>query len=142
MVKLSMMKKVLLGMVASLLLAACGSEREPAEPAVDIDAGKVFAENNCSGCHNPDGGGKTAEIPNLAGQPADYLADAMHAYRDGRRRHDALQEMITECTEADIRNMAAYFASLTPLPPAPAAGSRGWGWPDRAAAASRDPRPH
>ena len=113
------MKKIRISIIALLVLAACAEEREPVGPVIDIEAGKAFAENNCSGCHNPDGGGKTAEIPNLAGQPADYLTDAMHAYRDGRRRHDALQEMITECTEADIRNMAAYFASLTPLPPAP-----------------------
>ena len=113
------MKKIRMSIIALLVLAACAEEREPLGPVIDIEAGKAFAENNCSGCHNPDGGGKTAEIPNLAGQPADYLTDAMHAYRDGRRRHDALQELITECTEADIRNMAAYFASLTPLPPAP-----------------------
>ncbi len=111
------MKKIRVSIIALLVLAACAEDREPATPVVDIEAGKAFAEENCSGCHNPDGGGKTDEIPNLAGQPADYLADAMHAYRDGRRRHDALQEMITECTEAEIRNMAGYFSSLTPLTP-------------------------
>jgi len=113
------MKKIRICLIAILVLAACAEEREPVGPVIDIETGKIFAENNCSGCHNPDGGGKTAEIPNLAGQPADYLTGAMHAYRDGRRRHDALQELIAESTEADIRNMAAYFASLTPLPPAP-----------------------
>jgi cytochrome c553 len=113
------MKKILMGVVASLVLAACAEERGPAEPAVDIDAGKLIVENNCSGCHTAEGRGKTAEIPNLAGQSADYLAEAMHAYREGIRHHAALQDLIAGYSEADIGNIAAYFASLPPLPPGP-----------------------
>ena len=112
------MKKFLTGTVVLLCLVACAEEREPAEPLVDPDAGKALVENNCSGCHTPDGRGKTAEIPNLAAQPAEYLRDAMHAYRDGRRRHAALQDLIAGFSEADIRNVAGYFASQPPLPPA------------------------
>jgi cytochrome c553 len=42
----------------------------------------------------------------------------MHAYREGRRHHAALQELITGLSETDIRNIAAYFAGLPPLSPA------------------------
>jgi len=101
-------------------LAACGQQPEPAAPpAVDIAAGQALTQQQCSGCHAVDGSGKSAEIPNLAGQPVGYLVDAMLAYRDGRRHHAALQELISSMSEADIRNIAAWYASLPPVPPAP-----------------------
>jgi cytochrome c553 len=114
------MKKILTGIVVLLCLGGCSQESEPSKPAVDIDAGKAFAGANCSACHTLDGRGKTAEIPNLAGQPAEYLVNAMHAYREGRRHHAALQDLIAGISEADIRNIAGYFASLPPVETAPA----------------------
>ena len=112
------MKKLLIAVPAVLLLAACTGEKEPAAPVVDIGAGKAIAQAKCSGCHGLDGAGKTAEIPNLGGQPADYLVDAMHAYREGQRHHAALQDLIASFREEDIRNIAGYFASLPPIAPA------------------------
>ncbi len=111
------MNRLLTPVICLLLLAACAEEREPGPRAVDLAAGKAIAENNCSGCHSLDGRGKTAEIPNLAAQPAEYLTASMQAYRDGQRRHAALQEMIAGFSEADVRNIAAWFSSLPPLPP-------------------------
>ena len=111
------MRNFLLGMVALVVLAACAEEQEPAGPVVDIDAGKAIAEAGCSGCHGLDGRGETGDIPNLAAQPANYLVEALHAYKDGRRHHAALQDMAAGMSEADIRNIAAYFSSLPPLQP-------------------------
>lgn len=107
------MKNILYLSVAFLLLAACS--KEPAEVVVDIAAGKNIAEEGCSGCHGLDGRGATTEIPNLAAQPAEYLVEAMHAYKDGRRQHAALQDMMSEMSGGDIRNIAAYYAALPPL---------------------------
>ncbi len=109
------MRKILYGVVALTLFTACSREPEPAEPVIDITAGRTIAETACSGCHGMDGRGETTEIPNLAAQPAEYLVEAMHAYRDGRRHHAALQDMTSGMSEADIANIAGYFASLPPL---------------------------
>mgnify|MGYP001555179598 CR=1 FL=1 len=114
------MKKRLIAITLPLLLTACGREEAPAEPVADIEAGRQFVAEHCNGCHTPEGGGRTAEIPNLAGQPAAYLSEAMHAYREGRRTHAALQDLIEECTEANIRDISAYYASQPPLPAEPA----------------------
>jgi cytochrome c553 len=100
-----------------LVLAACAEEHEPSGPVVDIDAGKAIAEASCAGCHGLDGRGETGDIPNLAAQPANYLVEALHAYKDGRRHHAALQDMAAGMSEAEIRNIAAYFSSLPPLQP-------------------------
>lgn len=108
------MRRFLLGTLAPLVLAACGEEHQPEPAAVDIAAGKSIAVEHCSACHGLDGRGKTAEIPNLAAQPAEYLVEAMHAYRDDRRHHAALQELMAGFSEADIQNIAGYFASLPP----------------------------
>jgi len=111
------MKNILLGLAALTLLAACSKEPESTTPAVDIAAGKAIAEADCSDCHGMDGRGLTAEIPHLTAQPAQYLVEAMHAYRDGGRLHAALQDMTTGMSEADIANIAGYYASLPPLEP-------------------------
>jgi len=110
------MNKILTGSILLALLAGCGEGREPAAPAVDTVAGGAIVAAECSGCHGLDGAGKTAEIPNLAAQPAEYLVEAMHAYRDGTRHHAALQDLITGFDESQIRNIAAYFAGLPPAP--------------------------
>ena len=109
------MKNILYCVLALTLLAACAKEPEPAEPAVDIAAGKAIVEADCSGCHGMDGRGADGDIPNLAAQPAEYLIDAMHAYHDGRRQHAALRERTSKMSESDISNIAGYYASLPPL---------------------------
>jgi cytochrome c553 len=114
------MKNILIGIAVLMFLGACSREQDSSEPAVDIDAGKTFVSANCSACHSADGQGKTTEIPNLAAQPAEYLVEAMHAYREGRRHHAALQDLIAGFSEEDIRNIAGYFASLPPVKPVPA----------------------
>ncbi len=113
------MNKFLIVTAVLLLSTACSEDREPASPTLDIEAGKSVAQTNCAGCHGLDGAGKTAEIPNLAGQSSDYLVDAMHAYREDRRHHAALKDLIAGFSEAEIRNIAGYFASLPPVQPPP-----------------------
>jgi len=111
------MRSVLLG-VSVLLLAACSDESEPPKPTVDIAAGRDIAATSCIDCHGVDGRGKTDTIPNLAAQPAGYLAESLHAYKEGRRHHAALQSLTSGMSDADIRNIAGYYSSLPALPAA------------------------
>ena len=118
----------LIFLLIPLLLAACGKQ-EPAAPAqpikADLVAGKVIAETKCVNCHGLDGKGTGPDIPNLGGQKEAYLLNALKGYRSGARQHAALQQLAAELSEADIHNIAAYFASQTPavpsLPRAPSA---------------------
>jgi len=71
-----------------------------------------LATEHCSGCHGADGAGLASDIPDLAAQPAEYLGNALHAYKDGRRHHAALQDMVSGMTEAEIQNLAAFYSSL------------------------------
>jgi cytochrome c553 len=109
------MKNILYIVMALTLLAACAKEPDPSELVADLAAGKAIAEAKCTDCHGMDGHGETAEIPYLAAQSAQYLVEAMHAYRDGGRLHAALQDMTIGMSEADIINIAGYYASLPPI---------------------------
>jgi cytochrome c553 len=59
------------------------------------------------------------DIPHLAGQKADYLQVAMREYKDGKRGHAALQELVSQMSDEEGGNVAAYYASLEPARPKP-----------------------
>ena len=117
------MKRLLLAMVLALALSGCTekdqapgkSAAEAKLPAADIAAGKAFAERECKGCHGLDGRGAAPAIPHLAAQRERYLLAALKAYREGKRMHAALREIASHMTDADARNLAAYFAGLPPI---------------------------
>jgi len=111
------MKNILFGLTVFTLLCACSKESEPTGYIADLAAGKAIAEADCSDCHGMDGRGENQDIPNLAAQSSSYLVEAMHAYRDGGRLHAALQDMTSEMSEADIVNIAGYYASQPALEP-------------------------
>jgi cytochrome c553 len=115
------MKSLALAILLSTALAGCSDrEQTPAKPAAkvaaaDAAAGRAFAERECKGCHGLDGRGVAPAIPHLAAQREDYLASALKAYKERRRTHAALREIAAQMTEADARNLAAYYAGLPPV---------------------------
>lgn len=110
------MKNILYGIIIVVLLGACSKAPESISEDYDPDAGRAIAESECVDCHGLDGRGENPDIPNLAAQSPEYLVEAMLAYRDGRRLHAALQDMVQGMTDEDIRNIAGYFADLPALP--------------------------
>jgi cytochrome c553 len=52
--------------------------------------------------------------PNLAGQKEQYLAESLKAYRDGTRKNMIMAPMAAGLSDDDIKNLAAYYASLDP----------------------------
>jgi cytochrome c553 len=115
------MKNSFLGLVAlsaiSLALAGCTDKPAPAAkaPTGDAAAGKIIAAKDCKACHGLDGKGVAPAIPNLAAQREPYLYNSLKEYKDGKRSHAALKNMTANMSEADLRNVAAYFASLPPI---------------------------
>jgi cytochrome c553 len=118
------MKNVLLCVALALALAGCTEKREAAAPnpaapkpptAADMGAGKAIAERDCKSCHGLDGKGVAPAIPHLAAQRERYLFASLKEYKEGKRKHAALKDMTGKMSEADLRNVAAYFASLPPI---------------------------
>lgn len=79
--------------------------------AADIDIGKTKAAS-CAACHGPEGIAAIPIYPNLAGQQAEYLEKQMKAFRDGERVDLVMSQMAKPLTDTDIKELAAYFASL------------------------------
>jgi cytochrome c553 len=110
------------GLVLTISIAD-GSSQEKAPPGGDIEVGKALAAA-CTSCHGAEGISPLAEVPHLAGQHADYIANALIAYKEGSREDDSMTDMLARLSDADILNVAAYYASLRPFKYA-AAGVQG-----------------
>jgi cytochrome c553 len=57
------------------------------------------------------------EIPNLAGQDAEYFVEAMRAYRDGSRTEQSMTKPAAGLNDNTLRDMAAFYASQMPQSP-------------------------
>ena len=97
------MKRQVLGFSLLLLSGAA--------TAADVDAGKAKAAV-CAACHGANGISIIPDYPNLAGQKVKYLESSIKAYRDGERKNPIMSPMATGLSDADVANLAAYFASL------------------------------
>ena len=94
--------------VVAVLAALAATSLAHAQDAV---TGKTKAAA-CTVCHGPLGIAVAPETPNLAGQPASYLAEQLKAYRDGTRKHEIMSLMAKPLTDADVANLAAWFSSV------------------------------
>jgi cytochrome c553 len=72
------------------------------------------AGQTCVACHGNDGVGIMPEYPNLAGQHADYLEQALHAYKSGQRKNAIMAGMAAPLTDQDIRELAKYYSQQRP----------------------------
>ena len=67
----------------------------------------------CSGCHGPDGAGKTI-YPRLAGQHMDYLVKQLTVLQTTNQRPDdpVMKSVTHNLTPESITNVAAYYQAL------------------------------
>lgn len=121
------MIRLALIVAVSAVLAGCSEQKVPAagpvpakQAAAEPAAGKTVAERDCKTCHGLDGKGVAPGIPNLAGQRERYLLASIKEYKEGKRSHAALKEMMTRMSDADTANVAAYYSALPAAAPAAA----------------------
>jgi cytochrome c553 len=72
------------------------------------------AGQTCVACHGNDGVGIMPEYPNLAGQHADYIEQALKSYRAGQRKNAVMGGMASALTDQDIKELAQYYSSQRP----------------------------
>lgn len=87
-------------------------------------AGKLKSEEErCQECHGhdgyadaiEDGVGNIGKYPRLAGQHVDYITKQFREFRSGQRDNDIMPIMAKTVSDADLADIAAYFASLKPM---------------------------
>ncbi len=109
-----------LGLAALTAGALAGSGRGEESPAAhgDVRHGKALAYT-CLGCHGIEGY-KNAypmySVPRLEGQSPEYLAAALHGYRDGDRAHLTMHSQAASLSDEDILDLAAYLAGKPLVP--------------------------
>jgi cytochrome c553 len=99
------------GPAAAALLWAGLTVASGSALAADPVAGRQKA-GLCATCHGPLGMGQTPDAPHLAGQPEIYLSAQLKAFRSGARRHEVMNVMAKPLSDADIADLAAWYASL------------------------------
>ncbi len=79
--------------------------------AADAAAGKQKARM-CQVCHGLDGIARLPEAPNLAGESTVYLERQLKAFRAGERKSPQMSVVAQGLSDADIANLAAWYASI------------------------------
>jgi cytochrome c553 len=112
-----MRRRFVLSVLVGFALGLSAPADFPAHAADPVAAGKEKAEL-CAGCHGDNGISQTENIPSLAGQQDQFIQWQLVFFRSGARKNEQMQPIVEQITNEDIRNLGAYFASLTPPKPA------------------------
>jgi cytochrome c553 len=109
--------------VKTILLACCLATISAKAQSQDFEiAKKIIASGNnngalaCVACHQENGAGiATAGFPQLAGMNAAYFSKQIYDYQNLQRVNPIMQPIAKGLSEAEIKNLAAYFALLPPV---------------------------
>jgi cytochrome c553 len=101
------MKRQILSALSAVALIAASN----VAIAGDAAAGKAKSAT-CAGCHGAAGISAVPTYPNLAGQKEAYMVKQLKAFKDGSRKEPTMNAMTKPLSDADIANLAAYYAGL------------------------------
>lgn len=71
----------------------------------------------CAACHGPNGNSIVPAFPRLAGQRADYLYWRLANFRRGAWPQSPMTAQTAHLADADLRDLAAYFAAQAAATP-------------------------
>jgi predicted CXXCH cytochrome family protein len=77
-----------------------------------VENGKALAARACAECHGAAGISTNGTWPSLAGLNAAYLVRITTAYKTGDQKDVAMTPLAKKLSDADIQDLAAYYASL------------------------------
>ena len=110
--------------LAAVLASAASHAAEPAAaPAASAAAaapdpakGAALSASVCAACHTNDGSRGSPANPILQGQHPDYLVKQLTDFKAGKRDNPIMRAMAAPLSEADMKNVAAFYASKQPKP--------------------------
>ena len=104
------MKQYFAAMIAAAGCLATGSAFAE-EAAGPVNATEIVT-TVCAMYHGEDGNKMlTPETPKIGGQKGDYLAKALHDYKDGVRKNPIMGAVAAPLSAEAIDALAAYFAA-------------------------------
>ncbi len=81
-------------------------------PAGSVEAGATKAVV-CQACHGANGNSTNPDWPSLAGIGADYIADQLKNFKDGKRANPVMMPNVANLSPEDMADLGAYFDGLT-----------------------------
>lgn len=79
--------------------------------AADLENGRSLSRK-CSGCHGKLGIARDPEVPHLASQSARYIKKSITDFQKGERQDRRMSLIVTNLSEKDINDLAAWYSSL------------------------------
>ena len=95
----------IVAIVATSALAGFAFSQTPASPHL---ARNLAAQ--CANCHGTNGK-SIAEVPSLAGQPANVIVQKMKDYRDGKLPASIMHQLAKGYSDEQVALMANYFSA-------------------------------
>ena len=100
---------------ASAAVPAFGEEAKAAAKP-DLARGQEISTQICAACHAADGSRGIPVNPILQGQFAEYLVKQLTDFKSGKRDNPIMKGMASTLSDADMRNVAAFYASKQAAP--------------------------
>jgi cytochrome c553 len=104
------------GLLAVTMAASAGAEEAKASPKPDLAKGQATSAAVCGACHTADGSRGSPANPILQGQHPEYLAKQLAEFKEGKRDNPVMKGMAATLSEADMKNVAAFYASKQAKP--------------------------
>jgi cytochrome c553 len=67
----------------------------------------------CQACHGVTGNSSNPDWPSLAGLGADYIAEQLQNFKDGKRANPIMAPIAAPLSAQDMADLGAYFDTLT-----------------------------
>jgi cytochrome c553 len=74
---------------------------------------KKIAGGSCFLCHGAQGESTSEVFPRLAGQHADYVAKQLDAFKTGKRKSSAMNEMVAKLTPDEMLALGKYYEKMS-----------------------------
>ena len=82
-----------------------------------VAAAHAADPNLCAACHGAGGNSANPEVPSIAGQPRQFLSMSLYQFRAGNRKDAQMTPMAANLSNADMNELATYFAAQNAEPP-------------------------
>jgi len=93
-----------------------GQSAQPAASAPEPAKGAAISTSVCAACHTNDGSRGTAANPIIQGQHPDYSVKQLAEFKAGKRHSPIMQPIAAALSEADMKNVSAFYASKQAKP--------------------------
>ena len=102
-------------LIGATLATTAGAEEAAPSAKPDLAKGQATAAV-CGACHTADGSRGSPANPILQGQHPEYIVKQLTEFKSGKRDNAIMKGMATTLGDADMKNVAAFYASKQAKP--------------------------